>query len=595
LFRRGVGLSLFVVVLVALLPGSTVAGSPGQAATVQSEVWQVLQAQGQAEVLVVLHNQADLSRARTLPTKEARGRYVYETLWTTAQSSQRGLRASLDARGIDYQPFYIVDAILVRAGAPLVQELAARADVARIELNPWVRIDTGPPATPSPAQTTAGTITGVEPNLIRIHADDVWALGFTGQGAVVGGQDTGYDWDHAALKNQYRGWNGTSVDHDYNWHDAIHSGGGICGADSPEPCDDYGHGTHTMGIMVGDDGGIHRIGVAPDAQWIGCRNMDEGVGSPATYMECFEFFLAPYPVGGTPVQGDPALAPDVVNNSWSCPPGEGCVADTLEASVDALRQAGIVVVVSASNSGPACSTVSDPPAIYQQAFSVGAFSLSGDQIASFSSRGPVTYGGETYVKPDLAAPGVSITSSLPGGGYGGMSGTSMAAPHVGGAVALLLSAAPAYRGDVDALEAVLTGTAEPKTTAQACSGDGPSDVPNNVWGWGILDTLAAVESGVLRGTVTDAAAGSPVAGAEIVADPPAGSNAISDSSGHFVLALPADTYSVTAQAKGYLSHTISGVTVASRQMAIQDFSLEPLPLWRIYLPLTAKLAVKPPG
>ena len=71
--------------------------------------------------------------------------------------------------------------------------------------------------------------------------------------------------------------------------------------------------------------GANQIGVAPGAQWIGCRNMDQGWGTPATYMECFEFFLAPYPIGQTPAEGEPALAPDVINNSWGCPPREGSV------------------------------------------------------------------------------------------------------------------------------------------------------------------------------------------------------------------------------------------------------------------------------
>jgi len=100
---------------------------------------------------------------------------------------------------------------------------------------------------------------------------------------------------------------------------------------APAPCDDMGHGTHVMGTAVGWDGGENRIGVAPGARWIGCRDMDNGFGTPATYLECFEFFLAPYPVNGTPEQGDPDLAPDVTNNSWSCPPAEGCSAGTLAA------------------------------------------------------------------------------------------------------------------------------------------------------------------------------------------------------------------------------------------------------------------------
>jgi len=222
--------------------------------------------------------------------------------------------------------------------------------------------------------------------------------------------------------------------------------------------------------------------------------MDQGYGTPATYLECFEFFLAPYPVAGTPGQGIPELAPHVVNNSWSCPPSEGCDADTLEAGVEALRQAGIVVVVSAGNSGSSCSSLKDPPGIYQQSFSIGAFSHLTEQIASFSNRGPVTYGGETYKKPDLTAPGEGVCSSLAGGSYGNKSGTSMAAPHVAGAVALLLSAAPDYSGQVAVIEQALIGSAQPRTTTQACGGDSPAEVPNNVWGWGILDALAAIQN-----------------------------------------------------------------------------------------------------
>ncbi len=95
--------------------------------------------------------------------------------------------------------------------------------------------------------------------LRKIQAPQVWDLGFRGAGVVVAGQDTGYDWDHPALQASYQGWNGTTVNHDYAWHDAIHSGGGVCGVDSPVPCDDYGHGTHTMGTIVGE----HR----DDAHW----------------------------------------------------------------------------------------------------------------------------------------------------------------------------------------------------------------------------------------------------------------------------------------------------------------------------------------
>lgn len=337
---------------------------------------------------------------------------------------------------------------------------------------------------------------GVEGNLARVHAPEVWALGYTGQGIVVAGQDTGYDWDHPALIRQYRGWDGAAASHDYHWHDAIHQNdphtapGNPCGFDSPAPCDDQGHGTHTMGIMVGDDGLGHQIGMAPGARWIGCRNMEQGWGTPASYIECFEFFLAPYPVGGTPAEGDPSLAPHIINNSWSCPPEEGCGPATLESAIEAVRQAGIVVVAAAGNYGPQCGTVRYPPAIYPQALSVGAFDHRTDSLMSLSSRGPATYGGQTYPKPDLSAPGVAVYSSLPNGLYGSMTGTSMAAPHVAGAAALLLSSDPRYAGQVDAIEAILTQTAEPKLDG-ACGDPGP---PNNVWGWGVVDVLAAVRA-----------------------------------------------------------------------------------------------------
>ena len=139
-------------------------------------------------------------------------------------------------------------------------------------------------------------------------------------------------WTHNALKPQYRGWNGSTADHNYNWHDSIHSGGGACGPNTQAPCDDNGHGTHTTGTTSGDDGAGNQIGVAPGAKWIGCRNMDQGNGTPATYTECFQFFIAPTDLNGQ--NPDPTLRPHVMNNSWGCPPSEGCAPDTLRTIVE---------------------------------------------------------------------------------------------------------------------------------------------------------------------------------------------------------------------------------------------------------------------
>jgi uncharacterized repeat protein (TIGR01451 family) len=244
--------------------------------------------------------------------------------------------------------------------------------------------------------------------------------------------------------------------------------------------------------MVGDDGAGNQIGVAPGARWIGCRNMEQGWGTPATYAECFEFFLAPYPFGGDPLSdGDPSRAPHVINNSWSCPSSEGCDVTSLRAVVENVRTAGIVVVVSAGNEGyDGCGTVDAPPALHDASFTIGA-TYSSDGIASFSSRGPVTADGSNRPKPDVSAPGVNVRSSVPGGGYGFKSGTSMAAPHVSGLVALLWSAAPHLVGDVDATEKLMQETALPNIS-DFCGGDADGH-PNNVYGWGIVDALAAIE------------------------------------------------------------------------------------------------------
>jgi subtilisin family serine protease len=372
--------------------------------------------------------------------------------------------------------------IKVTGDRALLLDLAARADVDRIDANPRVRSDL-------PLQTgvDAAQPQVVEWNVARVRAPDVWALGFRGEGRVVADADTGVDWDHPSLKTHYRGWDGNAADHDYNWHDAI--------AGSPIPIDQHAHGTFTTSQMVGDDGVGNQVGVAPGAKWIGCRNMDaSGTGTPASYTECFEWLIAPYPIGGDPSQGDPSLAPDSINNSWGCPPSEGCNKSTLLSIVTAVRAAGIVPVVSAGNSGPGCFSVTDPPAIYRQSFTVGA-TTSSDNIAGFSSRGPVgTDGEKRWLKPNISAPGQSIRGAVPGTGYqSGWSGTSMAAPHVAGGIALLWQAKPNLIGDVTNSEKAFTSTAVPKTSSQNCGGPG-ANVPNAVFGWGILDLFAAVDA-----------------------------------------------------------------------------------------------------
>lgn len=490
---------VFVLIVLLLVSASGVAAAP---ASPPASPWQdkvdpwVLQtgAHGPTEFLVFLSDQADLRPAAGLPTKTDKGEFVYHTLSQQAERTQGPLRRRLAELGVAYRPFWVANMIWVRGGLDVVQVVAERDDVAHVYANPSVKLDVVQPdavaEAAGPAQPDA-----VEWNITKVNAPSVWAAGFGGAGAVIAGQDTGYRWTHNALKSKYRGWNGSTATHDYNWHDAIHPPtGSSCGANAQAPCDDQGHGTHTMGTMVGDDGAGNQVGMAPGAKWISCRNMDQGAGTPATYSECYQWFIAPTNLSNQ--NPDPSKAPDVINNSWGCPPSEGCTdPNALLTVVQNVVAAGIVTVHSAGNSGSACSTVSDPAAIYDESFTVGATTNTAtDDIASYSSRGPVTIDSSGRMKPDISAPGSGVRSSYysSNNAYTTMSGTSMAGPHVAGLVALLISSNPALKGHVSDIRTIIGQSALHKTTTQGCGGDGPNAVPNNVYGWGRIDAYAAI-------------------------------------------------------------------------------------------------------
>jgi subtilisin family serine protease len=489
MFKPLHAISFLVLLLVSF---STHQQIPAAPAACQAKVdnWVLTSAEsGETEFLVYLTEQADLSGAEELKTKHEKGSYVYAELTKAAARTQKPLLSALSKMGVEHRSYWIANMIWVRGDLMIVDTLAKRNDVAHIYANPSVHLDlpTIPPR--QVGEFTQYTPSAIEWNISKVGAPQVWDAGYTGNGVVIGGQDTGYDWDHPALKSQYRGWDGTAADHNYNWHDAIHSGGGDCGPDSIEPCDDYGHGTHTMGTMVGDDGAGKQIGMAPGARWIGCRNMDQSYGTLATYSECFQWFIAPTKLNGK--KPNPDLAPDVINNSWYCPPDEGCNWDSLLPVVNNTRAAGIVVVVSAGNTGAyGCGSVDHPPAIYDSSFSVGATDAN-NNIASFSSRGPADH--TNLLKPDISAPGKNIRSSLRGGGYGSMSGTSMAAPHVSGLVALLLSARLYFTGQVEAIETQIEQNAHPRTALENCGGIPGNQIPNNTYGWGRIDAFETIK------------------------------------------------------------------------------------------------------
>jgi subtilisin family serine protease len=434
---------------------------------------------GSASFWILLRQRADLSAARSIAKWGARGAFVVRQLKSVANSSQRALRAYLDANQVSYQPFWIVNGIrVVGATAPVLSEVAGRAEVQRIVPTWQVPLERGIPAADPNVRVQA-----VEWGIKNIGANRVWKrFGDRGAGAVVANTDTGVQFDHAALVNQYRGnLGGGSFNHNYNWWDPAH----VCSAGGTVPCDNVDHGTHTMGTMVGGDG-ANKIGVAPEAKWITAKGCESTGCSDTALLSSGQFILAPTRVDGT--RPKPGKRPDVVNNSWA-----GTGADTFyQATVDAWVASGIFPQFSNGSSGPSCGTVGAPGS-YVNSYAAGAYDIN-NSIASFSSRGPSPFGGE--IKPNIAAPGVNIRSSVPTDGYSVFSGTSMATPHVAGTVALLISANPALRGDVNGLRSILDNAAT-DTSVLTCGGTADD---NNVFGEGRLNAFAAVKAaGLSRG------------------------------------------------------------------------------------------------
>jgi serine protease AprX len=478
---------LYCLVVIVMLSGA-VGPAAAQPSKVAPGLWTAT-ANGQpASFLVVLAEQADLGAAERPADPAGRRQGVYDVLRQTALRSQKPLRAWLDRRDVPYTSHYLVNMLAVDGDRDLLLALARRGDVASLLPNPRVAGVEPLPAFDPTLQ--AMTPAGVEWGVSFVHAPEVWTTyGVRGEGIVVGVQDTGVVWDHPALKPSYRGWDGSAATHAFNWHSAV--GATPACPDPIIPCDPYGHGTHVAGTITGDDGAGNQIGVAPGAAWIGCRNMDDqGRGTPSSYTECFEFFLAPWPPGGDPqIDGDPTLAAHIVNNSWNCPPSEGCGHFTLQQVVENVRAAGVLVVASAGNNGSACGSALYPIGTYDASYSVGAVSASG-AIAPFSSRGPVTFNGSGISKPDISAPGVSVRSAYPPDRYVNLSGTSMAAPHVAGVFALLWSAYPRLIGQIDASEDLLNASAR-RVVDLTCGPAGSPDY-NHTYGWGHVDALAVL-------------------------------------------------------------------------------------------------------
>jgi len=426
-------------------------------------------------LFVILKDQADISDVASIEDRNQRLTEAYTRLTAHANATQSGLRETLDALRIGYTPYYLVNALEVEGGTLARLVLLTRPEVDRVIPSPRLR--------PVPAaDISPGAFTSVQENpgwnIQMIGADKVWEeFGVRGAGIVIGQSDSGVEGTHPALAAQYRG---AKEGDDYNWFDPWNG--------TTSPVDAGGHGTHTLGTVLGAGG----IGVAPEATWFACANLARNLGNPALYLDCMQFMLAPFPQGGDPfTKGDPTRAAHVLNNSWGCPEIEGCDPDSLRVAAEHLRAAGIFVVVSAGNDGPSCSTINAPLSLYDAVFSVGAVDRFGN-VTEFSSRGPVTVDGSGRMKPDIVAPGADVFSALPGGTYGPNSGTSMAGPHLAGVVALLWSANPDLIGDIERTEQIIIETADPYTGSME-NGCFEGGTPNAAYGYGVVNVYEAVK------------------------------------------------------------------------------------------------------
>ena len=466
---------------------------------VDAELGRSLERENNADFFIWLRERADLAPAYQIAGKEARHQFVYDALLGTAARSQAQIISYLERRQLDYQVFWINNSILVRGGdQALIDAMGARGDVLRIRaLTTQMHI-------PDPEQLAIVARDeqdlNADPtwNIEIVNAPQVWSqLGISGDGVVVANIDTGVNYMHEALTDSYRGNLGSGLyDHNYNWGSIYGNGPFACAGSPAAPCDWAGHGSHTMGTMIGGDGEgpfDMDIGMAPDARWIACMGCDTPPNecSDAALTGCAQWVVAPLDLNG--LNPDPTLAPDIVNNSWG---GEG-EDDWYFSFIEAWNAANIIPVFSAGNYGPDCNTLGSPGS-YDNVISVGGTD-SLDRNYTSTSRGPGSGTGIFPVqKPDIAAPGEGVYSSVAvGDNYATYSGTSMAAPHVAGLTALLRSVDPDI--DLPSVWNLITGNAVTDLSIKNGSycGNGP-DFPNYVFGYGRIDAFATVQEVLLN-------------------------------------------------------------------------------------------------
>ncbi len=579
-------------VLAGILAGSLAAAFtsiPASAASVihpglESKLTQ-LRPEDPVSVIVYLEEapipEVSASLSAGAASRGLRNQIIIETLQEQQQRTQASLKHWLDqglreGSVLGYTSYWVTNCVVVHARTEAVLAIAERADVERIEANfrvelvePIFREEENQGELSGPGQRGIAEGNWVTPGVRACRADLVWyEYGFTGAGRVIATIDTGVQGEHPAFSDSWRG-----VNHPVSecWLDVL----GI----SPDfPFDDFGHGTHVNGIMVGNSPTtLDTVGVAWGSTWIATNAVDQDAAPEFDNdaIESFQFLMNP---DGDPMTSDDV--PDVINNSWGINEDdfgfdyEDCDSRWWSA-MDNCEAAGIVVIFAAGNEGPNAQTMRSPAdrgATATNAFSVGAVEASFSEfpypIADFSSRGPsgCDVSPELRIKPELVAPGVSVYSAYTDGSYTtAFSGTSMSAPHVSGVVALLREADPHL--EVDEIKQILLDTGR-------AIGIGDN---NNTYGHGMVDAYAALQEvisdfGTLDGYVANASFGNaPVPGATITVIE-AERILNGDGDGNYTGIISPGTYMAEASHPSFESQVLP-VTIDPNGSTTLDFSL----------------------
>ncbi|MFD3476093.1 S8 family serine peptidase [Streptomyces sp. NPDC058695] len=544
--------------------------SAAAAAKIGSSLNSAVAKGGDATFYVVLKDQADLTTAKKQPSHAKAAKAAYKALKTNAEDSQKSLTGFLDKEKVGHKDYWIANAVQVTGDKSLVEQLAKRSDVKEIVKSQTYKLDkietSDAKVTASRTTADGDTVSDTTPDwgISDIKADQVWdQYKDRGEGIVVASVDSGVDYTHPDLVDNYRGNNGDGTfTNDYNFYDAT----GTCDTSST-PCDDNGHGTHTMGTMVGKNG----IGVAPNAKWMAAKACagPKGECLDEDTLAAGQWILAPTDHNGQNPRPD--LAPNIVNNSWG-----GGVTTFYKDIVEAWNAAGIFEAFAAGNdgNGTTCSTTRAPGA-QDTSYGVGAYNSAGT-IANFSGFGPSPVDGSA--KPNISAPGVDITSAWPGDAYNTIDGTSMATPHVAGAVALLWSAAPSLISNIDETRKLLNEGARDVGDTH-CGGTAGM---NNVWGEGKLDILASVTKAprnavYVTGKITDKDTGAALSDITVKATGADGDHQVTTGpEGTYKVALVPGTYDFTVKEYGYGPETLSGVEVTADTPLTQDIALTTL-------------------